>query len=169
MVMMTMMVMMMVMMMDDDDISNNAFLGQGILATAAYDYKIKIWNLIDTKAETHSLDGHEDQVSPCHRCRGATDPLTGVLLCLEPVRSAYCLCLQGWKGQTRDHLEISIISFSPDPDLHPASLDQASGGGRLRGAEEGRQDRLDQRRRVPRCHRIQQTVRADNFCLQVPL
>ena len=130
MVMMTMMVMKMVMMMDDDDISNNAFLGQGILATAAYDYKIKIWNLIDTKAETHSLDGHEDQVSPCHRCRGATDPLTGVLLCLEPVRSAYRLCLQGWQGQTRDHLEISIISFSPDPDLQPTSLDEASVGGR---------------------------------------
>ena len=35
---------------------------QGILATAAYDYTIKIWNLADTKAETHSLEGHEDQV-----------------------------------------------------------------------------------------------------------
>ena len=35
---------------------------QDILATAAYDFTIKIWNLSETKAETHSLDGHEDQV-----------------------------------------------------------------------------------------------------------
>lgn len=35
---------------------------EGILATAAYDFTIKIWNLADTKAETHSLDGHEDQI-----------------------------------------------------------------------------------------------------------
>jgi len=35
---------------------------EGILATAAYDFTIKIWNLNDTKAETHSLDGHEDQI-----------------------------------------------------------------------------------------------------------
>ena len=69
---------------------------QDILATAAYDFTIKIWNLGDPKAETHSLDGHEDQVR--WFSQGMWLPPLGFLLCLEPMWSTYRVCLQGWQG-----------------------------------------------------------------------
>ena len=61
---------------------------------------------------------------------------------------------------------LATLACSSDPHLHTTSLYAPAGRGRDGCAEEGREDRVDQRWRVPRRHRVQQTIGEDHLSVQ---